>query len=138
MISFTFLVQFKAIKTHRLDFLKTFQTKALRSRFQCVTPLVPVWQNQQLTNSRSSTNTEVKEVNYRHGSRGHNFSLMGLATSILLVCIHDSINTCELLVLQAGVLVASAMQPLLIRVSRNGSRRSAESHRTKECKPFSP
>lgn len=27
---------------------------------------------------------------------------MGLATSILLVCIHDSINTCELLVLQAG------------------------------------
>lgn len=45
---------------------------------------------------------QTKEVNYRHGSRGHNFSLMGLATSILLVCIHDSINTCELLVLQAG------------------------------------
>lgn len=27
---------------------------------------------------------------------------MGLATSILLVCIHDSINTCELFVPQAG------------------------------------
>lgn len=27
---------------------------------------------------------------------------MGLATSIFIVCIHDNINTCELLVLQAG------------------------------------
>lgn len=48
------------------------------------------------------THDPLQTQKSRHGSRGHNFSLMGLATSILLVCIHDSINTCELLVLQAG------------------------------------